>query len=262
MRLLGIVHAYNEEDCVGSTLRLLLNADHDVHIFDHGSTDGTAEIAHELVALGLKYHRLDREEIPIHVRGQQSPALWQTIGDFIRGQRGTYDWVTWLDADELLRDPAGGLVSRTTIEDEVTRGTQIIRPLLREFWVSDADDEKEEDFRRRLLHFRFRRRCHCPRAWLLRLTPKRMPRCRHIADPRLPSFRLEDGRWPKETKVSNNEWLLDHYPVRSVEQGRRKIQGERPWRPPQYQAFRKRKCQNLVKPSKSMERERRKLPMP
>ena len=212
MRLLGIVHAYNEDGCVGFACRQLLESGHDLFTFDHGSTDDTGDQMQTFA--GTKRHRhIDRTRVSF-------AQLFPLIARFILERADAYDWVTWLDADELLRDPAGRLLSSTQqIEAEAMFGTDVIQPLLREFWITDADDTDESDHTKRLRHYRVRPEVNCPRGWRPELTapPAKILRGRH-RPPR---------EWPKGTRLSHREWSLDHYPVRTIEQGRRKIMSER-----------------------------------
>ena len=44
MRMLGIIMAYNDEDCIHNAIKCLLKANHEVHVFNHGSTDSTRNV--------------------------------------------------------------------------------------------------------------------------------------------------------------------------------------------------------------------------
>lgn len=277
MRALGIVHAYNEADVIGTALGVLVRCSDEVHLFDHGSTDQTPSIAYQWVKrLGVRYHVLDRKEVPIKgPDGKQRPDLWQRIADFIRARADGFDWVTWIDADEIVRDPTGQLATKEAIARELDRGVQVIRPLWREFWPTCRDVDVEPHFARRLRIYRENRLTHSPRGWIPALTPKRIPIARHLQDmterPQLvhPWY----GRWPQGIKVSNNAWLLDHYPFRTPEQWRRKVMRERDWFTPRpgrhrrYEQHRHTGCRNLVLDEQRLakggwRKEARRLPLP
>lgn len=236
MRLLGIVHAFNEEDCIGHALDCLLEAEHDqVVAFDHGSTDGTPDV---LASYGSRISviRIERKQ-------KSFPALFGTISHYIRARHDDFDWVTWIDADEILRPPQGSALTRTHLEVELKRGTQVIRPLLCEFWLSTVDPPEPEvpDYLQRVRRYRKRPGPSCPRGWKPALTG-RMPQGRH----------RHAREWPKGTIISNNRWFLHHYPVRSLEQGKRKIMQERQWGPEHYRRYRRERCANLVRPPKEL----------
>lgn len=222
MRLLGIIHAHNEEDVIARSMSMLLESGHHVHVFDHNSTDGTADIVQDQP--GVAYHRARTS----------FPALFNHVAAFIN--RKPHDWVTWMDADELLRDPDGNLVSRQAIKEEWKAGIGVIRPLVREFWLTDADNQEQEDHVQRLRHFRYRKKLMAPRSWLRRLTGTRFRQGRHRSD-------LE---WYGRPTVNAEQWLLDHYPVRTVEQATRKIMDKRWAKRSYYQKYRAVSCQNLI----------------
>lgn len=262
MRILGIIMAYDEADCIGSAIRSLLPVCDDVYVFYHGKNDETR------TAIGncksAKLHIQYVSHIPFAVDGIQSDKLWNHIGDFVRNQIDMYDWVIWQAADELLRDRSGALVSRNAIEFNDAAGIDVIRPLIREFWLTDADNGASS-YCERLKYYEAKPKGHAPRAWRIGLTPTHIPIGLHIQDPatgrkRFPFYEF----WPEGTRVSNNEWLLDHYPIRSEIQFRNKIaarnckteSGEQ-----RFSSYRKDDC-SLLKQHKAMSRESRKLEMP
>ena len=267
MRLLGITMAYNEQDCIANALRLLLDSGHEVHVFDHGSTDKTEQICLDHVKDGVFYHYINRAIIPASIKGVKSPALWRYLGKFARSVRSQFDWVTWLAADEILRLPDGSLPTARAFEREMEKGTQVIRPLVREFRMTDADVRSQKDFRMRLCHYVVNWKAHSPRGWLTEMTPRVMPDGLHIQD-RATGKRVRPryGFWPAGTRVSNNTWLLDHYPLRTVEQATRKVMKERNWvtrtGAQRYGQLYRNKCRNLIKEATSCRLQKRPLPMP
>lgn len=272
MRILGVVMAYNEADCVANALLSLAEGALDeIHLFDHGSTDATASVVLPIRRRGfpVHYHHVDRNEVPPTTpRGRQSPAIWQHIGAFIRQRAGSFDWVVWQAADELIRSPDGRLITAGAIEAEVELGTEVIRPLLRDFWITTGDTTGGNgDYLSNVRYYRENALGHCPRAWRIGLTPDPVPIGLHIQDPAIrPLVHPWYGWWPQGTAVSNNRWLLDHYPIRSVAQGRRKILKEREWISPAgrrpYEALRRGKLRRLVRRPETMLHEQRTLPMP
>ncbi len=221
--MLGVITVWNEADCVANALNCLLESEHDVHVFDHGSTDGTPDI---LIGFGraITVHRLDRRRVPF-------VGLFKHISNWIAGQR-QHDWITFLPADELLFPPNREPLRRAHIEKARRQGVQVIDPLIRRFWISTADKPDEPNYLERLRHFILAAGRHCPRGWLRELT-RIMPHGLH-RQPWLSKGRRPKGTpwpggiganvyWPKGTKISRDKWQLDHYPVRSLEQGQRKV---------------------------------------
>lgn len=237
MKILGVIPAYNEQDCIAVCLRAMSRITRNIHVFDHGSTDDTAKIA----AKWAMIHDVSRDQVPaVGPDGVQSSALWHLIGDFIRGCRDV-DAVVWHDADEFLRQPNGDLADEASIT-EALQAVDVIRPLIRRF---ELTSEAEGDYLDRMQHYSNRPRGHAARAWAHHLTPDPLPTGIHVQDP-------ATGRkahphyiyWPEGTKVSNNEWTLEHYPIRSIEHAARKA-AERDWlmpipgRTPRYQGIRR-----------------------
>ena len=222
MRLLGIVHAHNEAVIIERVIMMLLDSGHHVHVFDHRSNDGTRDLVRSI------------PRVAYHPVSMGFPGLFNYIARFIN--RKPHDWVTWMDADELLRDPDGNMVTRKAIKREWKAGTGVIRPLVREFWLTDADDPEEPDHVLRLRHFRYRKSLQAPRSWARRYTGSSFRQGRH---------RGPKG-WPGKPRISSNQWLLDHYPVRTEEQGRQKIMSRRWAKRGYYRRYRAAGCKNLV----------------
>ncbi len=230
MRVLGVMNAYNEADCIGTAVCSMVEAGVDMHVFDHGSTDNTADVLAPLIKRQeIRYHYVDRTEVPAMVGPKQSSAIWDHVAAFVRSQISEYDWVVWQAADELVRQPDGELITVEAIEREAARGIQVIRPLIRNFQMT-RQDGKDGHLARRLKRFRPGPTGHAPRAWEIGLTPNPMIIGQHVQDPAItPKLHGFYGLWPVGTVVSNNEWLLDHYPLRSEEQALRKVMKERNW---------------------------------
>jgi glycosyltransferase involved in cell wall biosynthesis len=229
MRVAGVIMAYNEEDVIWNAISYLHRGGCDVHVFDHGSEDQTTEIAIQAARSypRIHYHYIDRRECPAVVDGYQAALLWNHIGRWVRSQIGTFDWIVWQAADELIREPDGRLLTVAGIEREAAAGCQVIRPLLRDFVLSQGDERVP--YLQRLKNYRTEPSGHCPRAWQIDLTPAEIPIGLHIQDPETGAkTHPHYAYWPEGTIVSNNQWLLDHYRLRSVAQAERKAR-ERDW---------------------------------
>lgn len=225
MRVLGVVQAYNEDDCVQNAIRSLAAGGVDVHVFDHGSTDGTFDKIQEEVNAGrAAHHRLDRERVPAtDSEGRQTDVLLNHIGSWVRSVAEEYDWVVWQASDEIIRQPGGELLTEEALRREHRSGVQVIRPLIRNFRPTTADPTDEPNYLRRLRHYEPNNPGHAPRAWQAAITPEHFPIGLHIQDPSTgPKAYPWYSFWPRGTNVSNNRWLLDHYPIRTREQARKK----------------------------------------
>lgn len=270
MKVLGIIPAYNDGDCLENAVRWLAGICDAIHVFDHGSTDNTRERI-ESMSIEPSYHYVDRKDVPpMDPDGVQSFALWRLLAAFALDQAEEYDWLAWSDADEIVRAPDGRLANRDALAAAEAEGIQVIRPLIREFLPRAKDDQGETNYLLRLRHYVDRSTGHCPRIWKTALTPWNLPAGAHVQDPATgPKVHYFYELWPEGTKVSNNEWLLDHYPFRSRQQATRKILQDRGWITPngdrRYNHYRRRDGGirwPMGDARKGMKKEKRKLVMP
>jgi glycosyltransferase involved in cell wall biosynthesis len=270
MKVLGVVQAYNEEDCIYYAVKSLVDAGVYVHVFDHGSTDNTAKILLGMVRRNnerIRYHYIDRNEVPIKTPDdKQSPLLWNTIGAFVRSMASEYDWVIWQAADELIRQPDLSLITVDAMRTEAENGIQVIRPLIRNFVMTTVDGDESVNYLERMKHYAPQRTGHAPRAWQIDLTPEEVPIGTHMQDPACGKKRYAwYSYWPKGTRVSNNVWRLDHYRFRSLAQARKKAD-DRDWIGPNgYKPFsrlRRWNFKNLIQKPKTYKTDDVELPMP
>lgn len=221
--MLGVTMAWNEADCIANAVNCLLDSEHEVHVFDHGSTDGTLDVL-ESFGTSIKVHRVDRKLVGFL-------DLFGFISRWINAQKG-HGWVTWLAADELLMPPSREPLRFHHIWEARQAGIEVIDPFARRFWMSNADDPAEPDYLKRVRHFIPAPNRYTPRSWLHRLTGI-MPHGLHRR-PWIPPVRRPRGDrwpggigasvyWPKGTVISKEEWNADNYPIRSLGQARRKV---------------------------------------
>jgi glycosyltransferase involved in cell wall biosynthesis len=97
-RCLGIGLFYNDEDIVRNALDHLLENNHDVVVWDHGSTDATASILDE-----YNEHFVERIFLPREFDFYQ---LFGEVSRHIMSQyTKTYDWISFPESDEILEGP-------------------------------------------------------------------------------------------------------------------------------------------------------------
>ncbi|MDH3729585.1 MAG: glycosyltransferase family 2 protein [Acidimicrobiia bacterium] len=230
MKILGVIMAYNEADIVAYAARSLIGAEFDeVHLFDHGSSDATIDAAREA---GIEHVHHIKRSVPFQ-------RVWPTISSWINKQALNFEWVVWQAADEVLRPPEDVPLHRSHIERAAGNRYRVIEPKMRLYWPNVADDPAEPDIVKRLRHYRWvtspiRHSNHIPRCWEIGLTGG-MPRGLH----RRPS------RWAKKAvRINRNNWILEHRPIRTEEQGRQKVLKDRRPQPghpqDQYRKLRKR----------------------
>jgi|APSaa5957512622_1039677.scaffolds.fasta_scaffold09255_4 glycosyltransferase involved in cell wall biosynthesis len=246
MRLLGIIHGYNEGDCLENSIKCLLDSGHSVHVFDHGSTDNTKEIITSFKER-VTYEYLDRNKIHFW-KGPNN--LFNTISRFINSKQPLYDWVTWLDADEILVHK-----SNTNLQEELLHsfnsGIKVIQTEIKEYWVTEKDDPSIVNCVDRQKYFLRRSPGSwggINRSWLLSLTGN-MGRGKH----------RNQSQWGRNVKIDGVSYVINHYPIRSEEHGKRKILVERNWKNKghgcHYDSYLNNNCSHIIKESNSLEKD-------
>lgn len=100
-RCLGIGLFYNDEDMVRDSVEHLLENNHDLVVWDHGSTDGTAAILDE-----YQKHFVERLFLP---REFDFYKLFETVSHHILDNYvSQYDWISFPESDEILEGPDRG----------------------------------------------------------------------------------------------------------------------------------------------------------
>lgn len=97
-RCLGIGLFYNDEDMVRDALDHLLENNHDLVVWDHGSTDGTAAVLDE-----YNSHFVERLFLP---REFDFYKLFETVSRHVlKNYTSKYDWISFPESDEILEGP-------------------------------------------------------------------------------------------------------------------------------------------------------------
>src|ERR1700712_4088109 len=95
LKLLGVVLCYNDADILEEALEHLLNTNHDLIVWDHGSDDGTPAILDR-----YQSQLVERRLIP---RSFDFYNLYQAMSErLISNYIHQYDWISWPDQDEFL----------------------------------------------------------------------------------------------------------------------------------------------------------------
>ena len=224
--ILGIIQAFDEVDVIADTISYLRPAVDDLIVFDHGSTDGTKDLISPSMLRSIPRSGIDK--------------VFPFISKFIAEQK--HDWVIWQAADETLRGPLDQPLIHATLEAEVALGTQVIDPLVRNFWpcTIDPSDPKMPFYERLRYFIEGDRLLPTPRAWLRSLTgimplgSHRAPHGKKCPIPRLPP---SIGNWPAGTSIDQS-WFLHHYPLRSETQAASKLKRRHTAGRPFYARFR------------------------
>ncbi len=99
LRLLGVLLCYNDSDLLEDSIRYLLRQNHQLVVWDHGSTDGTAEIIRQFQGelLETRYIPRDFDFYELY------PAMSRHL---LENYVPKYDWISWPDQDEFLEGPS------------------------------------------------------------------------------------------------------------------------------------------------------------
>jgi hypothetical protein len=200
-RKLGVVLSFNDVDIIGDVVGHLLANDHDVVVWDNGSTDGTVDRLQE-----LSPDLLELRSVPKEVAG-----LYEIYGAMSRhlmsGLAQRYDWISWPDSDEILLgdDPAE---SYSAFVDRIVASPFDWCQFENwNFWWTDADDATIQSPVARVRHYALFASC-APRVRAWRAACTNVRAFNHNP--------LPGRRYPVAAR-------LCHYPMRSAAQAQEKL---------------------------------------
>src|SRR5829696_6184632 len=99
LRSLAVLLCYNDGDLLEESISYLLDQEHDLIVWDHGSKDETPAV--------LERFRSDCREIRWVPREFDFYELYQAMSrHLIERYISEYDWISWPDQDEFLEGPA------------------------------------------------------------------------------------------------------------------------------------------------------------
>jgi hypothetical protein len=126
LKITAIIAAHNEEDILAQSIDDLVQQDIGVYLIDHGSTDGTSEVAKRFEGKGLiGIERVEGNEFALE-------ALMHRKEELARELPG--DWFINHDADEFRESPWPGITLREGIERVDALGFTAINFELFNFW--------------------------------------------------------------------------------------------------------------------------------
>ena len=205
-RVVAVIAAHNEEDILGFTVRGLVRQGLEVIVLDHASDDGTATVLDRLEAEGLL---VGREVIP-------EPSTWPAVLQYkaeVVAASGA-DWGIHSDADELRSGPWPGLSLRDA------------------FWAAESFGADVVDFTV-VNHLPVRGRPQGDPRLLtnvdLALKPGYFAQQKAWRATSTPDLGRSGGHRAEISQATTFplNFRCDHYPVRSQEHGRRKVDERR-----------------------------------
>ena len=212
-RVCASICAYNEEDMIAATLEHLTSQGIEVHLVDNWSTDQTVERAEPFLGRGL--HSITKFPGPGPSAAFDLHQWLQQVEE--RSYSSGADWWMHYDADEIRQSPWPRIRLRDAlyrVEQEgfnaVDQTSLVFRPTTRvPVMAGEVNRFAWFEFGKRPGHFQQ------IKAW----KPT-------VARARLADSGGHSAEFPGR-RVYPFKFLLRHYPVRSPEQGLRKILAER-----------------------------------
>ena len=208
----ALLAAYNEADIVLEAVTKLIRHGVDVFVIDNGSTDGTPKLLSPLVGNGI----VDIQTVRFQENGREVydwTSLLRLKEDLSR--RLAYDWFLHVDADEIRYSPWPHLSLREGLDRVDSGGYNLVNFKLFNFRLTQdiaASDDYECDMPDYSAGEYFNQ--YQVKAWKAHPEIDIVGFGGHIA--RRPDARIYPVRF-----------IHKHYPVRSLEHGRRKILQER-----------------------------------
>jgi glycosyltransferase involved in cell wall biosynthesis len=204
LRCLGVLLCYNDGDLLDESVSYLLEQNHDIIAWDHGSTDETPAI--------LERFRPDLREIRRVPREFDFYELYPAMSrHLIENYVSEYDWISWPDQDEFLEGPARDRSYYEYVAEAHDSGIDWIEFRNFNFWCTDEDDSTIPETTRRVRHYSLWP--DCPpriRAWRAQVTNIRQ-------------FNHNPLKGTRSPRLFN----LRHYPMRSPSQMRARVLRDR-----------------------------------
>jgi hypothetical protein len=198
---------YNDADILGPVIDHLAANRHDVVVWNHGSEDETESVARARLGGGvIEYQDVDRAAVPFRdLYGVAARYLAATYG-------GLYDWLSWPDQDEILEGPDTARPYHEQVTEALASGVDWVEFDNFVFWFTDEDDPAALNPLDRIRRYN--------------LSPPASPRVRAWRFALTNERRLGNSN-PIEGEKAPVNWPLRHYPMRSLEQARRRALHDR-----------------------------------
>jgi glycosyltransferase involved in cell wall biosynthesis len=202
--MLGVLLCYNDGDLLEESIRCLLGQNHHLVIWDHGSTDETAEVIDKMRGELIETRRIPRSFDFYQLHAAMSDHL---IANYVRD----YDWISWPDQDEFLEGPSRDRPYAEYVRLVHNSPFDWIQFNNMNYWCTTADDINEPSILARVCHYSLFPDC-APRirSWRASSTNRR-----------------EFNHNPPLGRQYPVLFNLRHYPMRSEAQIKRRVHHDR-----------------------------------
>jgi Glycosyl transferase family 2 len=203
-RLLGVLLCYNDGDILAEAIEYLRSQNHELVVWDHGSTDETPDV---LARYGTEL--LEHRTIP---RTFDFYELYPAMSRHLLEQYvPRFDWISWPDQDEFLEGPSRSRPYADWLIEACESTWDWIQFNNFNFWFTDADDPAEARATERIRHYALFPDC-APRIRSWRASATNIREFNHNAPMGV---------------ASPVRFNLRHYPMRSAAQAQRRLEQDR-----------------------------------
>ena len=159
-RCLGVCLFYNDDDIVEDAITHLLENNHEVVVWDHGSNDRTAEMIDKFNPYIRERHFLPRSF--------DFYRLFKHVSrNVIYNYALDYDWISFPESDEILEGPDRKKSYYEHVCDVVESPCDWVQFNNMVYWFTDQDDVAEPSPRKRIRHYSIWKEC-LPRVYAYR----------------------------------------------------------------------------------------------
>jgi glycosyltransferase involved in cell wall biosynthesis len=203
-RALGVLLCYNDADILEDSIRHLLDNNHELIVWDHGSTDNTRLVLDKYEEFFVERKFIPREFDFYKLYQRMSQHL---IDNYIKD----FDWVSWPDQDEILEGPSRGKSYYDYITDVFRSKYNWIEFNNFNYWFTKDDDALIKSPVKRIRHYSIFPNC-APRIRSWRASVTNIREFNHNP--------LPGEKYP-------TRFNLCHYPMRSYDQMMKRIEKDR-----------------------------------
>ena len=199
-KMLGVLLCYNDSDMLPDAIESLLENNHNLVVWDHGSTDETAEVLDK-----YEKHFVERTFLPREFDFYKLyPTMSQHLMEHYTSQ---YDWISWPDQDEILEGPDRSKSYTQFVQQVLDDGYSHVRFDMFNYWFTELDDESIESPTERMRHYSsFPEFPALIRAWRADVTNERKFNHNSV-----------------EGLIYPDRFRLKHYPMRSYDKAIQRI---------------------------------------
>jgi len=204
MKIVGMLPVYNDEDIIEEVIKNMISNGIELVILDNGSNDHSYTCCESFLGKGVL--ELYRFEADTYMRELVLRMLYDMAIKL------SPDWMIQVDSDEILESGIQNKTLKDAIEQVDSNGYNLIQFDRFDFFMTDDDDESAKTIKDKMKYYSYQGD-YVYRSW------KYMPGI-SIGDVsgHYPIFPNGEGY-----KISPKKFVMRHYPLRTEEQSKRKV---------------------------------------